>query len=96
MGWFKRTKNGVTTPTQEKKDTPDGIWYKTPSGVILDKLELEENNFVSPVDNYHLRIDPKLPRQKLPQTCPQEKILLQQELELSFVKCKPAVKMLNR
>ncbi len=58
MGWFKRTKDGVTTPTQEKKDTPDGIWYKTPSGVILDKLELEENNFVSPVDEYHLRIDP--------------------------------------
>jgi acetyl-CoA carboxylase carboxyl transferase subunit beta len=27
MGWFKRTKEGITTPTEEKKDSPDGLWH---------------------------------------------------------------------
>ena len=28
MGWFKRIKKGVVTPTKEKKETPEGLWYK--------------------------------------------------------------------
>lgn len=31
MGWFKRIKHGISTPTQEKKETPEGLWYKCPS-----------------------------------------------------------------
>ena len=27
--WFKRTDKGIQTPTEEKKDTPKGLWYKT-------------------------------------------------------------------
>ena len=27
MGWFTRTKKGITTPTEEKKDSPDGLWH---------------------------------------------------------------------
>ncbi|MGA0197088.1 MAG: acetyl-CoA carboxylase, carboxyltransferase subunit beta [Schleiferiaceae bacterium] len=28
MGWFKRTKEGITTETKDKKETPDGLWHK--------------------------------------------------------------------
>ncbi|HXB39988.1 MAG TPA: acetyl-CoA carboxylase, carboxyltransferase subunit beta [Bacteroidia bacterium] len=31
MGWFKRIKEGITTSTKEKKETPEGLWYKCPS-----------------------------------------------------------------
>ena len=31
MGWFKRLKEGITTSTNEKKETPEGLWYKCPS-----------------------------------------------------------------
>ncbi|MCB9174232.1 MAG: acetyl-CoA carboxylase carboxyltransferase subunit beta [Flavobacteriales bacterium] len=30
MGWFKRKIKGVITPTTEKKETPEGLWYKCP------------------------------------------------------------------
>ena len=30
MGWFKRIKDGIITPTKEKKETPEGLWYKRP------------------------------------------------------------------
>ncbi|MBD81377.1 MAG: acetyl-CoA carboxylase carboxyl transferase subunit beta [Crocinitomicaceae bacterium] len=28
MSWFKRAKSGVQTPTKDKKETPEGLWYK--------------------------------------------------------------------
>ncbi len=56
MSWFKRKIKGIMTPTSEKKDMPKGIWYKTPSGKIVNKDVLEENLFVSPEDDYHMRI----------------------------------------
>jgi acetyl-CoA carboxylase carboxyl transferase subunit beta len=31
MSWFKRIKEGITTSTREKKETPEGLWYKCPS-----------------------------------------------------------------
>ena len=31
MGWFKRLKEGITTSTKEKRETPEGLWYKCPS-----------------------------------------------------------------
>ena len=31
MGWFKRSKEGINTPTQEKKETPEGLWHKCSS-----------------------------------------------------------------
>jgi acetyl-CoA carboxylase carboxyl transferase subunit beta len=30
MSWFKRKKEGITTTTGEKKETPEGLWYKCP------------------------------------------------------------------
>ena len=56
MAWFRRQKKGIQTDTQDKKDTPEGLWHKTPSGKIVDNEELIDNNFVSPEDNFHIRI----------------------------------------
>ena len=56
MAWFKRTIKGIQTTTKEKKDTPEGLWHKTPTGKIIDTDELEENFYVSPEDGFHLRI----------------------------------------
>lgn len=59
MTWFKRKTKGITTTTQEKKDTPRGLWYKSPTGKIVDADELEKNFYVSPEDGYHVRIGSK-------------------------------------
>ncbi len=59
MAWFKRKDKGIHTPTEEKKDTPKGLWYKTPSGKIIDTEELKKNLYVSPEDGYHVRIGSK-------------------------------------
>lgn len=56
MAWFKRTNKGIQTPTESKKDTPKGLWYKSPTGKIIDTEELENNFYVSPEDGYHVRI----------------------------------------
>ena len=56
MAWFKRTDKGIQTPTEQKKDTPKGLWYKTPSGKVIDTDELKKNLYVSPEDGYHVRI----------------------------------------
>lgn len=54
--WFKRKKKNITTTTEEKKDLPKGMWYKTPTGKIIEHEELKSNNFVSPEDGFHIRI----------------------------------------
>jgi acetyl-CoA carboxylase carboxyl transferase subunit beta len=59
MAWFKRKDKGIQTPTEAKKDTPKGLWYKTPSGKIIDTEELKRNLYVSPEDGYHVRIGSK-------------------------------------
>ncbi len=56
MAWFKRTDKGIQTPTEAKRDTPKGLWYKSPTGKIIETEELEKNYFVSPEDGYHVRI----------------------------------------
>jgi acetyl-CoA carboxylase carboxyl transferase subunit beta len=57
--WFKRKLKGIITPSREKKETPDGFWYKTPSGDVIEKTELQENIFVTPKEGYHVRIGSK-------------------------------------
>ena len=57
--WFKRETKGITTPTEEKKDVPEGIWYKSPNGIVIDTEELKKNLYVSPEDGYHVRIGSK-------------------------------------
>ncbi|GAB5476037.1 MAG: acetyl-CoA carboxylase, carboxyltransferase subunit beta [Maribacter sp.] len=57
--WFKRTEKGIQTATEEKKDTPRGLWYKSPTGKIVESEELAKNFYVSPEDDYHVRIGSK-------------------------------------
>jgi len=59
MSWFKRTKKGIQTATEDKKDVPKGLWYKSPTGKIVDSEQLEANYYVSPEDGYHVRIGSK-------------------------------------
>ncbi|NND24056.1 MAG: acetyl-CoA carboxylase carboxyltransferase subunit beta [Flavobacteriaceae bacterium] len=59
MAWFKRTQKGIQTSTEEKKDIPKGLWYKSPTGKVVDSKELEQNYYVSPEDGYHVRIGSK-------------------------------------
>jgi acetyl-CoA carboxylase carboxyl transferase subunit beta len=59
MAWFKRKDKGILTPTEEKMEAPDGLWYKTPSGKIIHTRELKNNAYVSPEDGYHVRIGSK-------------------------------------
>ncbi|MFO7702045.1 acetyl-CoA carboxylase, carboxyltransferase subunit beta [Psychroflexus maritimus] len=59
MAWFKRKKKGIQTSTEEKKDTPKGLWYKSPTGKIIDAEQLAKNYYVSPEDDYHVRIGSK-------------------------------------
>ena len=47
MSWFKRIKGGITTSTNEKKETPEGLWYKCPScKKVSPTNEHVENYFV--------------------------------------------------
>ncbi|WP_269223955.1 MULTISPECIES: acetyl-CoA carboxylase, carboxyltransferase subunit beta [Flavobacterium] len=56
MAWFKRQEKGITTATEDKMDIPKGLWYKSPTGKIIDADELARNLFVSPEDGFHVRI----------------------------------------
>ncbi len=59
MAWFRRQEKGIQTPTEAKKEVPDGLWYKTPSGKIIHTRELKNNAYVVPDDDYHVRIGSK-------------------------------------
>ena len=54
--WFRRKKKGIQTATEDKKDVPKGLWYKSPTGKIIDAEQLAKNFYVSPEDDYHVRI----------------------------------------
>ena len=57
--WFKRKTQNITTSTEDKKDVPKGLWYKSPTGKVIDQDELARNLWVSPEDDYHVRIGSK-------------------------------------
>lgn len=55
--WFKRLKKGITTPSSEKKEAPEGLWTKCPEcNYICTVTDLREALFVCPKCNYHHRI----------------------------------------
>ena len=56
MAWFRRTQKGIQTATEDKKDVPKGLWYKSPTGKIVDAEQLEKNFYVSPEDGSQVRI----------------------------------------
>ena len=57
--WFKRKEKGIQTSTEQKKDTPKGLWYKSPTGKIVESDDLAKNFYVSPEDDYHVQIGSK-------------------------------------
>ena len=59
MAWFKRKTKKIQTKTEEKKDIPAGLWYKTPTGKVIETKELSDNQYVSPEDDYHVHIGSK-------------------------------------
>jgi len=60
MGWFKRRKQGVVTPTNEKKETPEGLWYKcSECKTVISNEEYVENLNVCAKCSHHGRIDSK-------------------------------------
>ncbi len=57
MGWFKRLKDGIQTATRNKKEVPEGLWYKCKSCRETSTVkELRENVFKCPHCNYHVRV----------------------------------------
>lgn len=57
MGWFKRLKDGIQTATRNKKEAPEGLWYKCKQCKETSTMkELRENFFKCPHCNHHVRI----------------------------------------
>ena len=57
MSWFKRKIKGITTSTREKKEAPDGVWFKCPEcKSAVPMVDLKENLYVCPKCEYHSRI----------------------------------------
>ena len=44
MVWFKRKKEGITTDTKDKKETPEGLWHKCPKCKVIVSLEDHASN----------------------------------------------------
>lgn len=59
MAWFKRSDKGIVTPTEAKREVPDGLWFKSPGGKIIHTRELKSNAFVVPDEDHHVRIGSK-------------------------------------
>lgn len=59
MSWFNRTDKGILTPTESKREVPDGLWFKSPGGKIVHTRELKNNSYVVPEEEYHVRIGSK-------------------------------------
>jgi len=54
MSWFKRIKEGITTTTREKREAPDGLWYKCPSCKhIMTTDDHAKNVYVCSKCNFH-------------------------------------------
>ncbi|HMS29435.1 MAG TPA: acetyl-CoA carboxylase, carboxyltransferase subunit beta [Saprospiraceae bacterium] len=57
MSWFTRLKEGISTATKSKKETPDGVWYKCPEcNETTTMKQMKENFYKCPKCNYHSRI----------------------------------------
>jgi acetyl-CoA carboxylase carboxyl transferase subunit beta len=57
MSWFTRKMQGITTKYKEKKDIPEGLWYKCPDcRNVLTSEEHAEHNWVCDKCGYHEKI----------------------------------------
>ena len=57
MAWFKRSNKNISTSTEEKKEVPEGLWYKCNScKATIPTADLVGNNYICPKCDYHARI----------------------------------------
>ena len=57
MAWFKRTEKGINTPTEFKKEAPDGLWHKCPDcKKVVQTKEHQLNAYTCPSCGYHDKI----------------------------------------
>jgi len=57
MGWFNRIKDGITTSTKDKKETPEGLWYKCEDcGNVVPSDEHEQHLWVCDKCDMHEKI----------------------------------------
>jgi acetyl-CoA carboxylase carboxyl transferase subunit beta len=58
MSWFRRVEKGIVTPTEQKKETPDGLWYKCPAcKTVTNTAEHKKQLYTCPQCNFHARIN---------------------------------------
>ena len=58
MGWFKRKNQGIFTESKDKKNIPEGLWYKCPKcKTLLSKEEHQNNYWVCKNCDHHERIN---------------------------------------
>lgn len=57
MVWFKRNTEGITTSSAEKKEIPEGAWYKCPNcKTVVSNQDHENNLWVCAMCDHHERI----------------------------------------
>lgn len=57
MGWFKRQAEGIKTSTKDKKETPEGLWYKCPKcQTVVTSEDHIKNVYVCERCSYHDRV----------------------------------------
>lgn len=57
MSWFKRLREGIQTATNNKKDTPEGLWYNCKRCKKTSTVkDLRQNFYKCPSCDYHVRI----------------------------------------
>ncbi len=56
--WFRRIKKGILTTTNEKKEAPDGLWFRCPEcKTTSTRKDLEDHYYLCPHCNFHTRIN---------------------------------------
>lgn len=57
MAWFTRTDKGITTPTELKKEVPDGLWYQCPKcKKVQQSREHQQAAYTCIECGYHERV----------------------------------------
>ncbi len=57
MAWYNRIQEGIKTSTADKKETPEGLWYKCPSCKKIETTQDHTNNkYMCSGCAYHARI----------------------------------------
>jgi acetyl-CoA carboxylase carboxyl transferase subunit beta len=57
MSWFKRSKEGITTATSDKKEVPEGLWVRCSNcKTLFSSDDYAHNNYVCDRCSHHERI----------------------------------------